>query len=658
MNMVELIITKLRKFLFGKPIDALNPFISKNIALISVIAWVGLGADGLSSSSYGPEVAFLALGKYTSTAVYLAILTSITIFIIAFSYNQVIELFPNGGGGYKVATHLLGPYVGLVAGSALIVDYILTISVSIASATDAMFSLFPSIASSHKILVEIILIICLIILNMRGIKESISVLLPLFIGFLLTHIVFISFGIIYQFHSLSSVLSNAHSEAIHLSSSIGIFAALAMFLKAYSLGGGTYTGLEAVSNNVNMLAEPKVRTGKLTMLYMAISLSLTASGILLLYLLWHIHPVHHKTLNAVLFSHIVSRLHLRHYWVWLILFFEATLLLVGANSGFLGCPSVLANMASDKWLPRRFSELSDRLVTQNGVLISGISAIVVVLWTHGKIFMLVVLYSINVFLTFSITLLGLSVYWYKSRKLHKRIWIRKLLLSFLGFCICFLILMIIVAEKFTKGGWTTLLITTIIVSICIMIRKHYQAVGEKLRTIDNIFSPVVLTEFSSSDLISITDKNAKTAVFFVGKHYGVSIHTLLWVNKLFPNVFVNYVFLTAGEVDSFAMSNKSIYQKNYRQDLNKIIEQYRCFCTKHNMPSDGLFSYGIYPTEELLKLSSHVHENYPNCIFFASKLTFMYENWWTNLLHNNTLDSLQQKLHLEGKQMVILPIKI
>ncbi|MFN7095371.1 MAG: APC family permease, partial [Burkholderiales bacterium] len=333
---------KLKEVLLGKPLNALNPKTKEHIALIAVIAWIGLGADGLSSSAYGPEEAFLALGENTHIAIYLAFATAITVFLISLSYNQVIELFPNGGGGYKVATHLLGPEAGVISGCALIIDYILTIAVSTASGVDALFSLLPTTWSLYKVEIEIGVIILLIVLNLRGMKESIKILLPLFLGFLLTHLAAIIIGVAYHYQGLGDVLPHASHEISNMSASIGLFATLGILLRAYSLGGGTYTGLEAVSNNVNMLAEPRVKTGKMTMLYMAVSLSITASGIILLYLLWQAAPVDGKTLNAVVFDKIIRELGLSHYWLTIILFFEAALLFVGANTGFLGCPAVMA----------------------------------------------------------------------------------------------------------------------------------------------------------------------------------------------------------------------------------------------------------------------------------------------------------------------------
>ena len=648
----------LKNIVIGKPLNALNPNVKDHIALIAVIAWIGLGADGLSSSAYGPEEAFLALGRHTDIAIYLAFATAFTVFLISFAYNQVIELFPSGGGGYKVATHLLGPRAGVVSGCALIIDYILTIAVSVASGVDAVFSMLPTWWLNYKIEVEIAVIILLMVLNLRGMKESIRVLIPLFLGFLFTHLAVILVGIFFHLNTLPDILPNATLEAHRMSLSIGSFAAVAIFLRAYSLGGGTYTGLEAVSNNVNMLAEPRVRTGKFTMLYMAVSLSFTAGGIIILYLLWHAAPVYGQTLNAVVFDKIIAEAGFSHKWLGVILFFEAALLFVGANTGFLGCPAVMANMAVDKWLPRQFRELSGRLVTQNGVLISGIASIIILLWAHGRVSTLVVLYSINVFLTFSLSLLGLCVYWIRVRK-EKPIWFRKFIIAGIGFVVCVSILIVTTIEKFTEGGWLTVVITAFAIALCFFIREHYRKVGEQLKDADHLFaSHFKYTNLDNTTLMPVDNSELKTAVFFVTKHYGAGLHTLLWVQRIFPGVFKNFVFVTSGEIDSEAFANEEIFKKKYRQDLNSIIDGYRYFCTMHDLPSAGYFSYGINGLDELIKLAEQIQIDYPDCVFFGGKLVFVDESWWSRLLHNNTINLLQRQLHLRGMQMVILPMKI
>ncbi|MDE1990480.1 MAG: APC family permease, partial [Betaproteobacteria bacterium] len=193
--MAKSIAGKISEVLLGPPRDPLAPETRQHIALIAFFAWVGLGADGLSSSAYGPEEAFKALGTHTHLSLYLALATALTVFLISTAYNQVIELFPMGGGGYKVATQLIGPYAGLVSGAALIVDYVLTIAISVASGVDAVFSLGPPSWQPNKLFTELALTLLLMFLNLRGIKESIKILTPIFIGFVITHVFIIIYGI-------------------------------------------------------------------------------------------------------------------------------------------------------------------------------------------------------------------------------------------------------------------------------------------------------------------------------------------------------------------------------------------------------------------------------------------------------------------------------
>jgi len=262
--------TQLRTALLGRPLDPLEQETRHGLTLVAFLAWVGLGADGLSSSAYGPEEAFKALVGHAHFGLYLALATAATVFIIAFAYNQVIELFPTGGGGYRIASVLIGPHAGLVSGAALIVDYVLTVSISIAGGVDALFSMLPLSAQHFKLATEMALLVLLLWLNLRGAKESIRVLLPVFLGFVATHALLIVYGIAAHAQAWPALFPAKLSETTALAKDSGWVFTLALLLKAYSMGGGTYTGIEAVSNNVNALAEPRVRTGRVTMLYMAV----------------------------------------------------------------------------------------------------------------------------------------------------------------------------------------------------------------------------------------------------------------------------------------------------------------------------------------------------------------------------------------------------
>ena len=212
---------KLRRVVIGAPLDPLSQTTRQHIALAAFIAWVGLGADGLSSSAYGPEEAFRALGAHTHLGLFMALATAATVFVIALAYNQVIELFPTGGGGYRVATSLIGPRAGLVSGAALIVDYVLTIAISIASGVDALFSLLPTTVGHFKLATELLLVALLLVLNMRGMKESIRLLLPIFVGFCITHLLLIVYGVLGHSQGLTLVVPDALAESKKLVHDIG-----------------------------------------------------------------------------------------------------------------------------------------------------------------------------------------------------------------------------------------------------------------------------------------------------------------------------------------------------------------------------------------------------------------------------------------------------
>lgn len=644
---------QIKELVIGTPINPFHPQVLRHISLVAFLAWVGLGADGLSSSCYGPEEAYLALGTHTQFSLYIAIATAITVFIIAIGYNQVIELFPSGGGGYKVASQLLGPYFGVVSGSALIVDYVLTIAVSTASGMDALFSFLPSAWIKHKLIFEVIMVLLLLLLNMRGMKESIKILLPIFLGFFVLHVTLILYGIITHHQGLGLIIPATIAETKDSIAAIGSLGVLGLILHAYSLGSGTYTGIEAVSNNVNRLREPRVMTGKWTMLYMAVSLSFTAAGIILLYLLYTPVPQEGQTLNAVVFHEILGDSRIGHFLLLVTLFLEAGLLFVAANSGFLAGPGVLANMAIDSWVPNRFRHLSTRLVVQNGLFLFGIMAIAILVWCQGKVSLLVILYSINVFLTFSLSLFGMCVYWVKNRAHVKKKWFRNLLLAFIAFLITSSILVITLLTKFQSGGWLTVMITCTVVLICLMIKNYYENINKKLAQLDLELKQTINPHSESVPI----DENLPTAIIFVGKSSGVAMHTLLNVIRLFPDYFKNFVFLSVGIVDvqSFA-GTTSLTQM--RKEVNDRLQYFVDYCHQNKLASEAVASFGTDTVEGLTNLSVTISKQYKNSIFFSSKLVFDRDNVITRLLHNETALAVQRSLHLEGKELVILPVRV
>lgn len=650
---------KVRNFLFGNPRDPFDKETRRNISLVAFLAWVGLGADGISSSCYGPEEAFLALGTHEELAIYLAIATAITVFIISYAYTQVIELFPNGGGGYRVATRLLGRHAGLVSGSALIIDYVLTIAISIASGVDAIFSFLPAEWQGAKMIMAPCLVGLLALLNLRGTKESIKVLLPIFIGFMITHVFLIIYGIITHHHGLSLLVPQAVQETNEMKNSLGWIFIFSVFLKALSMGGGTYTGLEAVSNNVNTLSEPRVHTAKLTMFLLATSLAFTAAGIILLYLLWDVAKVEGQTLNATAFYLITSTWNINGvsiggFVVPIVLVLEAGLLIVAANTGFLAGPTVIANMASDGWMPRSFSSLSSRLVVKNGITFMAIAALLTLLITGGSVHVLVVLYSINVFITFSMSLLGLTIHWFRHRRRQPK-WLRKLVISVTGFIVCSGILVITVYEKFYEGGWITILITSIFVGSGFMIKRTYKRFKAHLEHKE--------AEFSNYEFFPVThdpstvDKSAPTAAIIVDQTFGSGMNCLLATKKLFPGVFKNFIFVTVGEVDANTMKEEKRWQA-MRKKTKSVVNKYKNYCNANGRFAKAYVGYDTDVVEKLTKITDRVTKDYPNVLFFGTKFIFDNENLLTQILFNHIPYTMQRRLHAKGQNMVILPMQI
>ncbi|HSW15032.1 MAG TPA: APC family permease [Solimonas sp.] len=649
----------LGRILLGRPLDPMDPRTRHSLALVAFLAWIGLGADGLSSSAYGPEEAFRALGEHSHLGLWLVFATAATVFVIALAYNQVIELFPSGGGGYKAATKLIGPHAGLLSGSALIIDYVLTITISIAAGVDAVFSFLPKDWLPWKMVAQLLALLLLLGLNLRGIKESIRILLPLFVGFFVSHVALISYGIYHHAGVLDNMFAQTVTETHELAGASGWIFTIALLLKAYSLGGGTYTGIEAVSNNVNILAEPRVRTGHLTMLYMALSLAFVASGILLLYLLWEVKPMHGQTLNAVTFGAIIStlgigNLQLEHGLLVTVLVLEACLLFVAANTGFLGGPSVLANMAADRWVPRQFRQLSSRLVTQNGVLVMGIAAVAALLWSGGSVHLLVVLYSINVFITFTLAMAGLCKHWLDQRR-YRQPWLRSFLLSALGFVVCGFILLVTLVEKFSHGGWVTLLITGSVVGIGLMIHRHYEGVARQMAQIENHFAPRPDWDTDQENLPQ--DKAAPTAVFLVGSNRGAAMVMLEWARRQFPGRFRNHVFVSVGEVDKQSFDATGAI-RSLQTRIDNSLRYLSSYCASQGLQAASFQAYGNDPLEELGELLQQVLAEYPDSLCFASQLMFDQDHAYTRFLHNQMPLAMQRWLSLRGKELVIVPLRV
>lgn len=637
----------------GGPKDVEDRSIFHKLSLIPLLAWIGLGADGLSSSSYGPEEAFRALGQHTYLALLLALATAFTVVVISYAYSRIIEHFPHGGGGYIVATHTISEEAGVVSGCALLVDYMLTITVSLASCGDAIFSFLPLKYHSLKLPFVMFLIVLLVLLNLRGVKESVTFLAPIFITFIATHVILLGYGIFSHAGEVATVVGGFHGHFQSDLASIGGLAILAIFLRAFSLGGGTYTGLEAVSNGMQIMREPKVHSGKRTMLYMASSLACTAGGLFVCYLLWGIKPAEGKTLNAILADAMFGPWR-GGYWLALItILSEGALLMVGAQAGFIDGPRVMANMAVDSWFPRRFAALSERLTMQNGVLVMGTAALLLLIYTHGSVSALVVMYSINVFLTFSLSQFGMARFYTKNR--HKEAkWKQHIAVHLVGLLLCLTILVITVYEKFGEGGWLTLLITGVCIALCYFIRRHYVRVRESVRHLEEMLEEMPATEPYNNEPV---DPKKPTAVLLVSGFNGFGLHTLLSIVRSFPGFYKNYLFVSVAEIDSGTFKGAEevdALKASVREGLEKYVKVTR----KHGFPADYRMDVATDVVDAATELCKSIAQEFPRATFFTGKLIFEKEKLFQRILHNETASAIQRRLQWEGITTVILPIRV
>ncbi len=648
----------LKNFVIGQAKDPEDRTVFHRLSLIAFFAWVGLGADGLSSSCYGPEQAYLALGQHTYLSLFVALAAALTVLIISASYSQIIELFPTGGGGYVVASKLLNPTVGMISGCALLIDYVLTIAISIASGADALFSFFPLTWNAYKLFFILMTVLCLTLLNMRGVKESVIPLTPIFLIFVGTHFFVIVYSVFIHVNDFPQMYQSTQLDIQSAYSELGMMGLLFVMMKAYSLGAGTYTGIEAVSNGLPILREPRVETGKKTMQYMSYSLALTVMGLMIAYLLFHVMSLPGKTLNAVLFENLSAHWGAwGHLFVLVTLVSESLLLFVAAQAGFLGGPSVLANMAVDRWFPSKFSSLSDRLVTQNGVMLMGTAAIVTLLLTRGSVNLLVVLYSINVFITFCSSQLGMVRHWWSARETEKK-WVKRISINGIGLLLTTFILISVIILKFDQGGWATLATTASLVIVASIIKRHYLHTTKLLHRLNSLVETAALTSNGQLAVKKIPfDPEAKTAIILVNGFNGLGLHTLFNVIRFFGKEFKNFVFIQIGVIDAGNFKGLEEVDR-LKEKVKRDIDRYLAYMNQNGFFAEGYWDVGIDHMEEIEKICAQVIRAYPGAVVFAGQLVFPEDTFMTRWLHNYTVFSMQRRFYRQGIPFVILPIRV
>ncbi len=398
---------------------------------------------------------------------------------------------------------------------------------------------------------------------------------------------------------------------------------------------------------------------------MSISLAVMVFGLAIAYILYEVGPEYGKTFNAIVLERITAG-----WGAWgprfvlITLLSEAALLFVAAQTGFLDGPRVLSNMALDRWVPTKFSSLSDRFfVIRIGILIMGVAALIMMLISRGSVRFLVVLYAINVFVTFSLSQLGMVRHWWKSRSDSLK-WRGPMLINCLGLAMTLFILVTMTILKFFEGGWITILVTGTLIGAAVLIKRHYRGtVQELLSRLDALVDAAQssATAYLDSDgkktQSQTVDLSAKTAVILVNGFNGLGLHTLFAVIRLFKDTFKNFVFIQIGALDAGNFKGTKELQ-NLKEHVHAEVDKYVQYMNLHGFHAEGFTAIGVDVVEEVQKITPRVIKRFPNVVFFGGQLVFPKESFITRFLHNYTVFAVQRNLYREGIPVVIMPIRV
>ena len=293
----------------------------------------------------------------------------------------------------------------------------------------------------------------------------------------------------------------------------------------------------------------------------------------------------------------------------------------------------------------------------NGVMLMAGAAAIALAYTKGNVDTLVVMYSINVFVTFSMTNLAMMRHWWQVRKTEA--WKQPMFVHALGFVVCSGILAIVVMQKFTEGGWITIVITGCVIALCIWIRRHYRQVQDKLTKLTEELAVDTIPAITGTDAPATElDPSLPTAVVLAGGFGGLGLHTLMQIPRVFPNQFKQIVFVSVGVLDAGSFKGASevdALREKSEHDLARYVDFAR---TRMGWAADQDFRLGTEAVAELEGLCREVSLRFPRSVFFAGKLIFRHEKWWQRMLHNETAHAVQRRLEFDGLTMVVLPIRM
>ncbi|MDQ6421579.1 APC family permease [Paenibacillus sp. LHD-117] len=456
----------LKRLLIGRPLKSTELGEQK---LNKKKALAILSSDALSSVAYGPEQILLVLVTVGTVAFWYSIPIGIGVLVLLaaliLSYRQIIFAYPHGGGAYVVSKENLGKYPGLVAGSSLLVDYILTVAVSVSAGTDAITSAFPSL-HAYTVPIAILFVVFITLLNLRGVTESASILAyPVYL-FVIALFILIGAGVY-------DILTGGVPSELHAPVGTPVMGlSLFLLLKAFASGSSALTGVEAISNAIPNFKSPSPNNASKTLITMGVLLAILFSGIVFLAYYYGISPLAEVTVV----SQIAEQTFGRNGMYYFIQGTTALILILAANTGYSAFPLLAVNLAKDKFIPRMFTIRGDRLGYSNGIIMLGIFSILLILMFQGQTEQLIPLYAVGVFIPFTLSQTGMMLKWLREKPEG---WVSRFIINTAGAIICFVVTMMFFLTKFNQV-WPVLLFLPLIILLFHRINKHYNAVGEQL----------------------------------------------------------------------------------------------------------------------------------------------------------------------------------
>jgi amino acid transporter len=458
------LIARCKSLLVGRPLS------SEEMHHEKIPKWKALAvlsSDALSSVAYATEEVLIPLAAFSAVAWSLPIALAIVflLVVVTVSYQQTIDAYPNGGGAYTVAKENLGVNAGLVAGAALLIDYVLTVAVSVAAGVENMASALPLLAE-HKELIGVAIVVVIMILNLRGVSESATIFAFPTYFFVLSFVLLIGMGA-WRFLSGEAV---AVAPVLHETyPSITIF----LLLRAFASGCSALTGIEAISNGVPVFQDPAPRNAKATMVWMSLILGVFFLSITVLAHLYGIVPKEGETAVSLLAEAVFGR----NGCYYLVQGSTALILVLAANTSYADFPRLSSLLARDGFLPRQLASLGDRLVFSNGILGLSLAAIALLVAFKGDTHLLIPLYAVGVFLSFTLSQTGMIVHHWRTK--HEG-WRKSLAFNLLGAITTLLVLTVIAGTKFMGGAWMVVVLIPVLVAIFRRIKGHYVYTARQL----------------------------------------------------------------------------------------------------------------------------------------------------------------------------------